>query len=131
MLAAVAILAAACQSTASPPAATAPGALPPVPAENASPLPGQPPVVWIAGTLTDVSSQNIHVLEPSGTSVGLQRLAEDATTFYRVSGGAWRKLAAEAQIAAGQQACTETIMDGSNLLAIRVFLGAGCGPAAG
>lgn len=100
-----------------------------MPPENASPVPGQPPVVWIAGTLIDVSSQRIEVMERSGTSVGLQRLAEDATTFYRVSGGAWRRLAAEAQIAAGQQACTETIMDGSNLLAIRVFLGAGCGPA--
>ena len=65
-------------------------------------------------------TQRIQVLERSGTSVGLRRLAEDATAFYRVSGGAWRKLAAQAQIAAGQPACTETIMDGSNLLAIRV-----------
>jgi hypothetical protein len=46
-----------------------------------------------------------------------------------VSGSEWQRLAAEAQVPAGGAACVETLFDRDTLLALRVFLGAGCGPA--
>jgi hypothetical protein len=77
----------------------------------------------------DVSADTITIRETTGPTVTLTRLAEGATSFFRASGGAWHRLAAQAQVPAGGPACVETLMDGQNLLALRVFLGAGCGPA--
>jgi hypothetical protein len=104
-------------------------AVPPAPPESGSVAPGEPPRIWVAGTLTDVTDAHIDLREESGQTVSLQRLAAGTTAFYRVSGGTWRKLAPGAPIAAGQAACAEALMDATNLLAIRVFLGTGCGPA--
>jgi len=88
----------------------------------------EPPVIWLGGTLLDVAADHLDLQEDSGSVATVQRLAEGATGFFRVSGTAWVKLAPSAQIPAGQRACIETLMDGTDLLAIRVFLGAGCGP---
>jgi hypothetical protein len=88
----------------------------------------EPPVIWLGGILRDVTVDHLLLQEDSGSVATLQRLAEGATGFYRVAGSSWAKLAPSAQIPAGQRACIETLMDGTNLLAIRVFLGAGCGP---
>ena len=107
-----------------------PRGVPPVSAQaGESVAPGEPPRVWIAGTLTDVTDSRIDVREASGQHVSLQRLAAGTTAFYRIAGGSWSKLAPEAQVAAGQAACTEALLDGENLLALRVFLGTECGPA--
>jgi hypothetical protein len=120
-------LAVACTS---PPAGGPPGrSVPPAPPEKGSVAPGEPPRIWVAGTLTDVTDGRVDLREESGQAVSLQRLAAGTTAFYRVSDGAWEKLAADAPIAAGQAACAEALMDASNLLALRVFLGTGCGPA--
>jgi len=95
---------------------------------NPTPTEG-PPRVWISGTLADVRDARIDVREASGQDVTIQRLAAGTTSFYRVSDGAWAKLAPEAQVSTGQTACTEALLAGTNLLALRVFLGTGCGPA--
>jgi hypothetical protein len=86
-------------------------------------------VVWVGGTVSEVASDRIELTEPSGSVVALRRLAGGATSFYRVSAGRWRRLPAGSSIGGGSPACVETLMDGTNLLAVRVFLGANCGPA--
>jgi hypothetical protein len=79
--------------------------------------------------MTEVTATAIELREPFGSVVSLQRLGREATGFFRVTSGAWERLPAGAAVAAGTQACVETLMDGPTLLALRVFLGAGCGPA--
>ena len=67
--------------------------------------------------------------EAFGSVVKLQRLGQGATTFFEVSGGRWAEVPDGATIEAGQLACVETLLNGPTLLALRVFLGASCGPA--
>jgi len=103
--------------------------IPPAPPETGSAAPSEPPRVWISGTLTDVTDARIDVREASGQGVTMQRLAAGTTSFYRVSDGSWAKLSPQAQVSAGQTACTEALLAKTNLLALRVFLGTECGPA--
>ena len=125
----MAVLAPACRSSA-PPAPVGPSPLPPVPALPAQSLgPSQPPLIWVGGTLTAVTPNHVDVTEPFGSVVRLARLGEGATTFFEVQGGVWNRLDATTPISTGSAVCAQTLMDGSNLLALRVFLGAGCGPA--
>lgn len=105
------------------------GAPPAPPTSLVSPRPGQPPTVWIAGTLSAVGPQRIEVREGSGPTVTVQRLAEGATGFFEVRGGAWALLPRAAAVPPGGAACVEALMAGPALLALRVFLGAGCGPS--
>jgi hypothetical protein len=125
-VAAAAIVLAACSGE----EPAAPSGFPPVPA-----VPGQgaqadqPPVVWIGGTLTEVTATAIELREPFGSVVSLQRLGREATRFFRATENAWERLPVGATAAIGTEACVETLMDGPTLLALRVFLGAGCGPA--
>jgi hypothetical protein len=115
----------ACSGEEPPPAA----GLPPVPSfPRQSGGPDQLPVVWIGGTLTEVTATVIELREPLGSVVSLQRLGRQATGFFRVSEGAWARLPAGEAVATGTEACVETLMDGATLLALRVFLGVGCGP---
>lgn len=88
-----------------------------------------PPTVWVAGTLVRVGSGSILLREAAGPEVAMQRLAEGATAFYRIAGGSWQVLPRDAAVSAGTRACVQTLMAGGRLLALRVFLGAGCGPA--
>jgi hypothetical protein len=99
---------------------------PPTPKQNLGA--NQPPVIWIGGTLTAVRPDHLDVREPAGSLVHLGRLAGTATSFFRVAGRGWRRLGGTG-VRSGQPVCVETLMDGSNLFALRVFLGAGCGPA--
>lgn len=85
-------------------------------------------MVWIGGTLTEVTATVIELREPLGSVVSLQRLGRQATAFFRVSGGAWERLPGGEAVVTGTEACVETLMDGATLLALRVFLGVGCGP---
>lgn len=103
-----------------PPAPSAPGV---------EPGPDQPPVVWVSGTLTSVTAERVEVRGPTGSILDLRRVGVEGTAFFRASGGRWLRLASEAPVRAGQAACVETVMDGEDLLALRVFLGAGCGPS--
>jgi hypothetical protein len=91
--------------------------------------PGQPPVIWVGGVLTDLTGDRLQLREGSGSEVSLLRLAEGATAFFVVDGSQWRRLEAEEEVGLGQETCVETLVNGSSFVAIRVFLGAGCGPA--
>jgi hypothetical protein len=109
--------------------ATSNHGLPPPPATPQQNLgPSEPPVIWIAGTLSDVSPDSLRVTEPAGSVVKLRRLTGTATSFFQVSGGSWRRLGRKDPIDTGQHVCVETLMDGATLLALRVFLGSDCGP---
>lgn len=122
------LVGAACAGGAPP--SRGPGRFPPPPPTPTQRLgPNQPPVIWLGGTLTEVTPDHLEVLEGAGSVIRLRRLAGTATSFFRVSGRSWRRLAPQAQVPAGQEACVETLMDGRTFLALRVFLGAGCGPA--
>jgi hypothetical protein len=103
--------------------------LPPVPSfPGQTGGPDQPPVIWIGGAVVKVTAGQIEIREDSGSVVVLQRLGREATGLFRVSGETWERLPPGSAVAAGEKACVETLMDGSTLLALRVFLGARCGP---
>ncbi|TMK84659.1 MAG: hypothetical protein E6G44_09585 [Actinobacteria bacterium] len=102
--------------------------LPPIPQASGGGGPNQPPLVWIGGILTKVSSDRLVLKESVGSVVTLHRLGGGATTFFRAVAGAWARQAKPSP-RAGDPACVETLLDGKTLLALRVFLGAGCGPA--
>lgn len=106
------------------------GFVPSVPAIE--PQPGGPPVVWVAGTLEELSDSLLTIREGEGASIQLQRLAPGASRFLRVKNGQWQELSPEeaSQIPHGERACAEALLDGTTFVALRVFLGAsGCGPA--
>jgi len=71
----------------------------------------------------------VVIQEAFGSAVTLRRLGKEATAFYEPSGGNWIRLAPQAAVVTGGDACVEAALDGTNLLALRVFLGAACGPA--
>jgi hypothetical protein len=98
-----------------------------------SPAPGSPPLVWLDGTLSEVGPGSLALRDGPGTVVDLERAAAGATRFFRLDGDAWAPLSEEDAdaTAAGQEACVEALLDDRTLLALRVFLGAGCGPAPG
>jgi hypothetical protein len=101
------------------------GPLPPIPSESGS---GEAPVIWVGGTVTDVTDRQLVLKEALGPRVVLKRLGQDATAFFRAAGDAWERVGGSG-VGNGDQACVETLLDGTNLLALRVFLGADCGPA--
>jgi hypothetical protein len=100
---------------------------PPTPKQNLGA--NQPPVIWIGGTLTAVRPDHLDVREPAGSLVHLGRLAGTATSFFRIAGRAWSRLDGAAGVRPGRPVCVETLVDGESFFALRVFLGAGCGPA--
>ena len=104
--------------------------MPPVPPEPVrSAGTNQPPLVWVGGTLSAVAADHLEIREALGSMVNVKRLAEGATVFYRISRNRWRSLGPSQIVAPGPEACVESLKSGSNLLALRVFLGADCGPA--
>jgi len=106
------------------------GTLPPVPSVTERSLaPSEPPLIWIGGTLSDVTSGRLQIRDSLGSLIVVRRLGAGATAFFRVSAGRWQRLSETAGIERGGLVCAETLMDGANLLALRVFLGAACGPA--
>ncbi|HEX6261967.1 MAG TPA: hypothetical protein VF097_03865 [Actinomycetota bacterium] len=111
------------------PQAAAPRNAPPVVEQN-DPDPGGPPVVWLSGTLRDVTEERLTLQEGVGPTLDLTRFAGGATRFHRLGPGGWARVPREeADAAAGQDACIEALLDQGELLAIRVFLGATCSPA--
>jgi hypothetical protein len=85
-------------------------------------------VTWLSGTIQDATTQAFRLRQGDGALVTVQRLAGSGTKLFRVSGSTWEQLASGSTVRNGQSACIETLLDGSNLVALRVFLGAGCGP---
>jgi hypothetical protein len=111
-----------------PPRATLPSVI-----QN-EPGAGDPPVVWVAGTLEVLDQGHLAIREGSGGEgprIRLERLAEGATDFYRLDGEVWRELSPEEvdQFQVGERACVEALLDGQTFLALRVFLDASCGPS--
>lgn len=100
----------------------------PPPTAGQSLGPDQPPVIWLAGTVLAVTTDRLELREGSGSIVTLLRLGQGATAFFRVSENRWVRLPPQEGIERGELACVEALLDGSSLLALRVFLGAGCGP---
>jgi hypothetical protein len=109
--------------------ATSDATTPAVP--QSAPGPGDPPVVWVEGILEEVSDSQIVVREGEGPEVEVERLGQGATSFLTLDGSQWMELTDEqvAEVPAGGPACVETLLDGRTFLALRVFLGASCGPA--
>lgn len=105
------------------------GAPPPV--SESEPGPGDPPLVWLDGTLESISESELAVREGQGPRIPVERFAAGATSFLRREGGDWRELSTDevASLEAGGQACLEALLDGGTFLALRVFLGSDCGPA--
>jgi hypothetical protein len=108
------------------PSAGSPPAVP-----QSAPGPGDPPVVWIDGTLEEVSESQIAMRDGEGPRVEIERLGQGATSFHALAGSEWTELTEDqvADLDTGGSACVEALLDGQTFLAIRVFLGAGCGPA--
>ena len=73
-------------------------------------------------------AKEIVIVDSGGSRVILQRLARGATTFLRATGGRWEEVDGAGEIPPRQTACIQTLMSRGNLLALRVFLGATCGP---
>jgi hypothetical protein len=96
----------------------------------ATPVAGQPPVIWVAGQVEEVSGDRVVVVEPDGPRVRLQRLAGGATRFFGLRDGAWRRLEPTdiELIEVGTPMCVEVFLDDRAYLALRVFVGAACGP---
>jgi hypothetical protein len=127
-LSVVAVLLAGCTDPGRPSTAALPGPTSGIPAT----VPGEPPVVWVSGQLSGVTSRAVSIVEAAGTPVRLHRLARGATRFYSQTAGAWTLLesADVSLIEAGTAACIESLLDRGDYLALRVFVGAACGPRA-
>jgi len=70
------------------------------------------------------------MVEDGGSRVLIRRLAEGATRFFVMKDGRFERLdEVDAQlIEVGTPLCVESLLDGRELLALRVFIGAACGP---
>ena len=105
------------------------GRVPPPPSTPTQSLGADsPPVVWLGGTIVEARADRIRLQQGDGSIAALQRLPGSATKVFEIAGDAWAPVAPGARVDGGKPACIETLMDGTNLVAIRVFLGAGCGP---
>lgn len=85
--------------------------------------------MWVGGEITALNADRLELKEAFGSVVTLRRLGGKATSFFHVVGETWQLADPLADAKVGTKACVETLMDGQTLLALRVFLGADCGPA--
>ena len=92
------------------------------------PQPGDPPLVWLEGRLEEVGERGFVIREGEGPRIEVERFAGSATRFYHLVEGRWLELAAGVDVPPGGEACVEALLDAEAFLAVRVFLGAGCGP---
>ena len=104
------------------------GDVPPI--RRTEPEAGDPPLVWVEGTLETVEDDRLVVRDGEGPRVTVQRFAGGATRFLRPGGDEWTELEGEelGDVRGGEEACVEALLDGETFLAVRVFLGAACGP---
>ena len=101
------------------------------PIERTEPAEGDPPLVWIDGSLEELGEDRLVLAEGDGPDIAIERFAGDATRFFRPVGGTWRELetAEVDSIEPGESACVEALVDGEAFLAIRVFTERLCAPA--
>lgn len=104
------------------------GAIPFV--RESSPGPGDPPVVWLAGRIQEVTAERVVLQEGGGgPTIELRRFAAGATRVHRLAGDEWRKVdPGELDRSRGGSACVEALLDEGELLAVRVFLRSTCAP---
>ena len=104
-------------------------AAPTVPA-NLPDDPGDPPVTWLEGVIEELQPSHLELREGQGPTIDVRRFAQGATTFLGQEAGRWRELTtAEVDgLDLGRQVCVETLLDGRTFFALRVFVGARCGP---
>ena len=100
------------------------------PIERTEPGEGDPPLVWIDGSLEDVGQDQLVVAQGDGPRVPVERFAGEATRFFLPDGGSWREMSREevGRIRTGEDACIEALVDEETFLAIRVFLRRLCAP---
>jgi hypothetical protein len=84
--------------------------------------------VWISGTVADGDTSHLAIVEPYGSTVTVRLLGAGATTFHAVEAGAWAPVDAD-RVSVGQAVCVEALLTERTILALRVFLGASCGPS--
>ncbi|MFL5796993.1 MAG: hypothetical protein ACJ77A_03550 [Actinomycetota bacterium] len=96
----------------------------------ASIVPGQPPVVWISGQSADISASRLTVIGRGGSRAVVRRLSRGATKFFVLHEGRFERMAEDDAllVEAGTAMCVESLLDGRSLIALRVFVGAACGP---
>ena len=105
------------------------GRVPPPPTTPQQSLgPTTPPVTWLSGTIQEATTGSFRLQQGDGAVVSVKRLGQGATKLFGVSGLSWERLPAKTTVRSGETVCIETLLDGPNLVALRVFLGAGCGP---
>lgn len=99
--------------------------------ERTEPGEGDPPLVWIDGSLEVIGEDQLVLEQGDGPRVVVERFAGQATRFFMPDGGSWREVPREEVqgIRAGEDACIEALVDGEAFLAIRVFLQRLCAPA--
>jgi hypothetical protein len=100
--------------------------------DRSEPMPGEPPVVWVDGTLEEVAEARLVIRRGEGRRLEVERFAEGATVFLAPTDGDWVELSPgqTAEVEPGAEACIETLLDGRTFFALRVFLGTSCGPGA-
>jgi hypothetical protein len=79
----------------------------------------------------ELEPTSLTVREGQGPRIRIRRFEGGATHFLRLGAGRWRELS-EPEVdglGPGDQACVEALLDGRTLFALRIFLGARCGPA--
>jgi hypothetical protein len=93
-------------------------------------VPGQAPVVWVSGQSATVSTAKLTVVETGGSRAVVHRLSEGATRFFVLHTGRFEAMpeADALLVRQGTPMCVESLLDGKRLLALRVFVGAACGP---
>lgn len=101
------------------------------PVTGSEPAPGSPPLVWLEGTMEEASEGSLSLREGQGAVVELERAAAGATRVYTLEGEEWILLSEQEAVGVetDRRVCVEALLDGGDLLALRVFLDAGCGPA--
>ena len=97
------------------------------------PPPKRAPIVWLSGRLKGVTEDDFaFVLDRTREEVRVHRLAEGPTRFLERTADRWTPLeeSAALTLATRTPACVESLLEGTAYFALRVFVGAHCGPTA-
>ncbi|MGH2677823.1 MAG: hypothetical protein ACRDHB_05635, partial [Actinomycetota bacterium] len=84
------------------------------PVTGSEPAPGSPPLVWLEGTMEEVSEGSLSVREGQGELVELERAAAGATRVFRLDDERWAELPDQeaAEVEGGPRVCVEALLDG-------------------
>ncbi len=87
-------------------------------------------MVWVSGQTASITSHRVNVTEQPGSRLSIRRLAAGATKFFRQDAERWVRMTPDdvQLVDLGTPVCVESLLDHGQYLAIRVFVGAACGP---